>query len=308
MIGVRTLLRRLWERLRPEAPLPADRAAAVREYWTRRNVTQHKRFASAEESLAYFAWRGDQYFGYLERMPVTGQDGKVVLDYGCGPGHDLVGFGVYSRPQKLIACDVSSSSLDEARERVALHGIACDFHLLPESGGIPLADASVDYVHCSGVLHHTVDPLAILREFRRVLRPGGSARIMVYNYQSLWMHYYVAFQKMVHEQKYRGLGIRDAFARTTDGESCPIALVYRPEEFVTLAGEAGLTARFTGAAVSAFEASLAAQRFGAIMDLRLREESRRFLAAITLDARGLPMIDGTYAGVDACFELAPGGA
>jgi SAM-dependent methyltransferase len=278
----------------------------VREYWTRRNVTSHKRFASAEDSLAYFAWRGDQYFGYMEQMPVTGQDGKVVLDYGCGPGHDLVGFGVYSRPQKLIACDVSSSSLDEARERLALHRIACEFHLLPETGGIPLADASVDYVHCSGVLHHTVDPLAILREFRRVLRPGGRARIMVYNYQSVWLHYYVAFHKMVYEQKYGGLGIRDAFARTTDGETCPIALVYRPEEFVALATQAGFAARFTGAAVSAFEASLMPQRFAAIIDPRLREESRVFLAALTLDAKGLPVIGGAYAGVDACFVLEPG--
>jgi len=284
---------------------PADGAAAVREYWTRRNVTSHKRFASAEESLAYFAWRGDQYFGYLDLMPVGGQDGKVVLDYGCGPGDDLVGFGVYSRPRQLIACDVSSSSLGEARERLALHGIPCEFHLLPDAGAIPLPDASVDYVHCSGVLHHTADPLAILREFRRVLRPDGRARIMVYNYQSIWLHYYVAYQKVIRERKYRGLDIRDAFARTTDGESCPIALVYRPQEFVALAGEAGLVARFTGAAVSAFEASLAAQRFAAIMDPRLREESRRFLSELTLDRHGLPMIDGTYAGVDGCFALEP---
>jgi SAM-dependent methyltransferase len=305
---MRRLLTRLRDRLRVEPPLPPGRAAAVREYWTRRNVTQHKRFASAQESLAYFAWRGDQYFGYMEQMPVTGQDGNVVLDYGCGPGHDLVGFGVYSKPRRLIACDVSSSSLEEARERLALHGIACELHLLPEAGGVPLPDASVDYVHCSGVLHHTPDPLAILREFRRVLRPGGRARIMVYNYQSLWLHYYVAYQKMLREQKYRGMEIREAFARTTDGESCPIALVFRPEEFIALAREAGFAARFTGAAVSAFEASLAPQRFGAIMDPRLREESRRFLAALTLDARGLPMIDGAYAGVDACFALEPGAA
>ena len=25
-------------------------------------------------------------------MPVSGRDGDIVLDYGCGPGHDLVGF------------------------------------------------------------------------------------------------------------------------------------------------------------------------------------------------------------------------
>ena len=31
-------------------------------------------------------------------MPVNQADGLVVLDYGCGPGNDLVGFGHFSNP------------------------------------------------------------------------------------------------------------------------------------------------------------------------------------------------------------------
>ena len=51
-------------------------------------------------------------------MPVKVYDNKVILDFGCGPDHDLIGFDYYSKPKKLIGSDVSSSSLEEARCRL----------------------------------------------------------------------------------------------------------------------------------------------------------------------------------------------
>src|SRR5262249_9418443 len=168
-------------------PRPHDQTD-VTDYWTRYNVTLNHQFASAEESLAYLRWRNDQYFGYIELMPVTGQDGKVVLDFGCGPGHDLVGFATMSRSARLIGADVSPTSLAEARARLALHHAGCHFVELPGSIELPFDTASIDYVHSSGVLHHLPDTLATLRELRRILRPDGAARIMVYNYDSVWMH------------------------------------------------------------------------------------------------------------------------
>jgi len=281
-------------------------AGTVAGYWTRHNVTQHYRFTSAEESLAYLRWRNDQYFGYEDLMPVTGHDGTSILDYGCGPGHDLVGFGVHSRPRRLVGCDVSRSSLNEAQLRLGLHGINCELTLLdPEAGALPFSDEAFDYVHSSGVLHHTPDPVAILREFRRILRPGGQVRVMVYNYDSIWLHLYVAYQKLVEEDQYPTLSVREAFGKTTDGEDCPIALVYKPGEFIGMAERAGFAGEFLGAAISVFEASLMPLRFRAIMNQRLPEEHRSFLTALQLDSQGLPKVRGHYAGVDGCYLLLP---
>ena len=84
------------------------------EYWTQHNVTSHEQYESRQASLEYFHWRNDQYFNYIELMPVHEQDHKNVLDYGCGPGNDLVGFGEYSKPRRLVGVDVSSTSLDQA--------------------------------------------------------------------------------------------------------------------------------------------------------------------------------------------------
>jgi SAM-dependent methyltransferase len=275
-------------------------------YWTGHNVTNHLQFANAEQSLEYFDWRNDQYPGYIDLMPVTGQDGKVVLDYGCGPGNDLVGFGHFSRPARLIGMDISSSSLRESANRLALHGIKAELiHLQESAARLALEDRSVDYIHSSGVVQCTEDPAKVLREMRRVIKPTGKCRIMIYNYQSIWVHLYVAYLICIKEGKYPGMDIRAAFARTTDGEDCPISRAYKPEEFCQLAAECGFRGRYLGAAVSLIEMSMLPQRFEACQRMELAREHRKFLLALTLDARGYPLFENHYAGIDGCFELLP---
>lgn len=293
-----SLVRRLTKR--DAAP---SRIVSVSEYWNRHNVTNHRSFASADESLQYFHWRNSQYANYLALMPVAGFDGKRVLDYGCGPGHDLVGFGVYSRASRLAGVDVSASSVGEARARVALHGIDAAIERIEPAQRLPFEDGSFDHVHSSGVLHHVDDLAFALREIRRVLRPGGTMNVMVYNYDSVWTHLWVAYHRTIVQGRYAGLPLREQFARSTDGDDCPIARCYRPPEFIAVANAAGFEAVFAGAAVSMHELSLLPSRFAAIMDLRLPEESRRFLESLEFDRQMLPLSRGQHAGVDAVYHL-----
>ncbi len=278
------------------------------QYWSDVNVTAHQGFPSAEASLEYFHWRNSQYHHYIELMPVTGQDGKAVLDYGCGPGNDLVGFAVYSKPSRLIGMDISLRSVAEAKSRVALHSDAAEVIPIIEQDGnrIPLDDASIDYIHSSGVIHHATDPAQVLREFRRVVKPSGKCRVMVYNYDSIWLHLYVAYRKIHQENAFPGMGLRTAFAKTTDGYLCPIARVYRPQEFIDLVEPCGFRCRYLGAAVSLFETWLQQQeRIESLGKIEFPREHREFLLALTFDNQGFPMYNGTYAGLDACFELTP---
>lgn len=274
------------------------------QYWTGHNVTLHHQFSNASESLEYFHWRNDQYFNYINLMPVSGQDGKSVLDYGCGPGHDLVGFGVFSKPQRLVGIDLSPSSLAEAKHRLGVHGINVELiQLKPGDTRLPLDDNSFDYIHSSGVLHHTPDPAGLLREFSRILKPGGVARTMVYNYDSLWVHLYVAYHRTILQNLYAEENIRDQFRRSTDGEDCPISNCYRPAEWMSLCDQAGFHVEFTGAAVSMHEMSLLSSRYVAVQDRRLRAESRKFLLELHFDELGYPLWNGQYAGIDACYLL-----
>src|SRR5207253_327548 len=67
------------------------------------------------------------------------------------------------------------------------------------SAALPIETECVDYVHSSGVLHHTPNEKEILKDLHRILKKGGMARIMMYNYDSLYAMLYVGYsQKVVH--------------------------------------------------------------------------------------------------------------
>lgn len=271
-------------------------------YWTQYNVTQHHNFKSVEDSLNYLQYRNSQYPHYIELMPQKDLDNKVILDYGCGPGHDLVGFALYSQPARLIGMDVSSTSINEAKARLQLHDKTAEFfQISSQAEPLPLDDSSVDYIHCSGVLMLVPDPVKLLKEFRRLLKPGGEFRIMIYNRDSLWFHLYLAYVVVIEHGLYTNMTLEEAFGRTTDGENCPLVRVWSPAEMIKLAAEAQLTCEFIGAAPSLWEMNIAPRRFEALMDSRLNTESRAFLQKIRIDDRGIPWVDGNIAGVDGCF-------
>lgn len=279
--------------------------ARVGDYWNRHNVTRHKQFSTRQASLDHFVWRCAQYPGYLELMPVAGHDGKRILDYGCGPGHDLVGFLEYSKPARLVGADVSASSLNEARARLALHQGRVDLTKLdPESSKLPFEDGAFDLIHSSGVLHHVPDLAAALQELYRVLAPGGHMQVMVYHYQSLWLHLYVGhFLRHRYHQLPIELPIREAFARSTDGPFCPVANCYTAEEFAAEAASAGFDVRQRGVACAKYELELFSHALQpALEDTRLEAEHRDFLKALTVE-HGVPMYEGMPAGVDLVMEL-----
>jgi ubiquinone/menaquinone biosynthesis C-methylase UbiE len=293
-------------RLRSAAPV-APKAHSVESYWTGHNVTAHYGFKDVADSLDYLHWRDAQYYGYADLMPTAGFDGLSILDFGCGPGHDLVGFGVFSKPSRLTGIDVSPTSLAQAQSRLGLHGISADLHRVDvQQQSLPIPDGSIDLVHCSGVLHHMADPGRALREFRRVLKPGGTAQIMVYNRQSLFYHLYVPYVLQIEEGKLSGLSRDDAFRGSTDGPDCPISRAYRQEEFQGLADPFGFELVSYGVAVSASEMIQLPKRHMAMLDRRLPRESREFLSGLRFDDRGLPLANGQHAGIDGCYRFRAG--
>ena len=147
-------------------------------------------------------WRFQQYPMFRELTGLWGDhDGQTVLDFGCGPGNDLVGFALHTGAERIIGIDVSDAALSLAADRLALHRIDPGrVELIQASDSdveIPLPGDSVDHVQSQGVVHHMSDPDAALRELHRVLRPGGTGCVMVYNRDSVWFHLWVAYERMV---------------------------------------------------------------------------------------------------------------
>ena len=306
-----SILNRIANKLKKTVNNPGDQSNSSKseqtptDYWTEHNVTLHKTFASKQESLDYLAWRVDQYPFYEKLMPCNSFDNKVILDYGCGPGHDVVGFQEYSDPTKIIAMDVSSASLAEAKDRIKLHKNSekVEVILIEEKNQIPLKDGSVDYIHSSGVLHHTPDPVKILNDFHRILKPGGFCRIMVYNYNSIWAHLYVPFYLQILKGVHTGLSFKEAFKKSTDGENCPISNCYKPEEFIALCNQANFKAKFVGSAMSMTEMQILTTRFDAMLNLEIKREHRDFLKELVFNEYQHPIYKENIAGIVGVYEL-----
>lgn len=100
--------------------------------------------------------------------------GLDIAEVGSGGGHVLRMFP----DARLTAIDVSSVFLETAKKN--LRGYDVRF-VKGELSHLSLPAASFDRVICTEVLEHTKDPVAVLKEIHRLVRPGGVAVITVPN-------------------------------------------------------------------------------------------------------------------------------
>lgn len=286
----------------------ASGETAVDTYWTGHTVHSAP-FTSALESRRYLKKRSALYPFFEQLMDLYGKhEGEVVLDYGCGPGDDVTGYLLFSKAAKVIGIDVSETALDLLRRRLALHGVnprRVELMRISDSlGRIPLPDASIDWLHCGGVLHHTTHPHEIVKEFARVMKPGAQGRLMLYNRESVWYHVWIAYAQIVVNEAYPGLDADQAFTKSTDGPDCPVSDAWAPRRVLEMIAEAGLEGTFRGGYLSVDELEWWS-RYGqaARSDPRLGEEHRRFASAVTLDAAGHPMLEGKSAGIGGVYTI-----
>ena len=142
------------------------------EFWSKNQVGGP--YSTRQDSSQALVERANLYPALGKLMP-TIQEGKTVLDYGCGPGHDTLLFCLNGAGH-VFYYDISPLAREIVDMRLELHGLA-DRASPVDHPWIPM----VDYIHCAGVLHHTEDPLGILKDFRRLLKNGGECRVMVYD-------------------------------------------------------------------------------------------------------------------------------
>jgi ubiquinone/menaquinone biosynthesis C-methylase UbiE len=294
--------------------LPPVHLAAAAEptdidaYWAGHTV-RAPRFLTRRGSMRFLEWRFSQYPLFREFTGLWGtHHGDVILDHGCGPGNDLTGLALYSGARRLIGVDVSEQALTVASQRLALHDVPPErvelLRVSDADSALPLEGNSVDYALSLGVLHHTSDPAAELREIYRVLKSGGRACVMVYNRNSVWFHLYTAYERMVRDGAFAGLDVHEAFARNTDGPECPISRSYEAADFIELCRAAGFEATFVGGYLSRRELrSLKESWATAIADERLDGWHTRLLRALTFDADGFPMHEGYHAGIGGVYHL-----
>ena len=104
--------------------------------------------------------------------------GLRVLEIGCGMGTDGAQFAKAGAIYTGI--DLTDAAVELARKRFQVSGLKGEFHVA-DAERLDFPDASFDLVYSHGVLHHTPDIEAAVREIHRVLKPGGRAMVMLYH-------------------------------------------------------------------------------------------------------------------------------
>ncbi|QQO36583.1 class I SAM-dependent methyltransferase [Bradyrhizobium diazoefficiens] len=117
---------------------------------------------------------------------------QAVLEIGVGMGADHEQWA-RSGPARLCGIDLTPRAVDLTRERLALAHLESELRVA-DGERLPFPDATFDIVYSWGVLHHSADTTQAFKEVARVLKPRGTARIMIYHKWSivgllLWLRY-----------------------------------------------------------------------------------------------------------------------
>lgn len=109
--------------------------------------------------------------------------GARLVEIGCGMGTDLLQFA--RGGAQCTGVDLTPRSIEISRLHFALYQMRADFALC-DAENLPFADESCDVVYSNGVLHHTPGTEQAIREVHRILRPGGTAKVMLYHRHSFY--------------------------------------------------------------------------------------------------------------------------
>ncbi len=113
--------------------------------------------------------------------------GKRVLEIGCGMGAHASVFA--NSGALLTAIDITQRAVDVTNARFSLFGSTNAMAIRVDAENMPFPDEYFDFVWSWGVIHHSADTEAIVREIHRVMKPNAEVKVMIYHKNST--RYYV---------------------------------------------------------------------------------------------------------------------
>lgn len=113
--------------------------------------------------------------------PLSDDGAPEVLVAGCGTGGDAVAFAQQFRGARVLAVDLSLSSLSYAKRKTRELGLANIDYAQADILELGAIGRTFDVIQSVGVLHHLADPFEGWRILLSLLRPGGFMCLGLYS-------------------------------------------------------------------------------------------------------------------------------
>src|SRR5580658_1418141 len=114
----------------------------------------------------------------FDRIMPDDLHGQRVLEVGCGMG--LHCLELARRGAQVHAVDLTDGAVEATRARMKEFSLDAEIRCA-DAESLPYDSRTFDFVWSWGVIHHSARTARIVREIRRVLKPDGGCRVMVYN-------------------------------------------------------------------------------------------------------------------------------
>lgn len=128
------------------------------------------RFRSEYDYAVFEYWRSAKVLAHLERAGITTFD--RVLDAGCGGGGMCVSFAEEAR--FVVGIEPGDRFRDVGTRLATEKGVTNVTFTYADGTALPFGDGTFDLILSHSVIEHVANPLAYLREARRVLAPRGA--------------------------------------------------------------------------------------------------------------------------------------
>jgi ubiquinone/menaquinone biosynthesis C-methylase UbiE len=251
--------------------------ATVHDFWNT-NPCQSDLSDTAERRQYFDEISKRRYHGREWHVPIVANfpayRGKEVLEIGCSIATDGLEFA--RAGANYTGVDLTPHSIELAEERFRIFNVPGNF-VVANAEELPFPDNSFDHIYSFGVIHHAPHPEKIAAQMHRVLRPGGTFTVMLYNRNSINYYAEIMFLRKIFRlcllpkhmprlisaltgfDRWKLEGHRDILVKrghmtkqdwisiNTDGPFCPLARVYNYKETAELFKD------FTGVRQEAWE-------------------------------------------------------
>jgi ubiquinone/menaquinone biosynthesis C-methylase UbiE len=143
----------------------------------RMDRTARNRFPESAWFWDHYETASRQIVGFCEPHGVQ-LGGIEVADVGCGDGIMALGLAHRARPRAVVGFDVVPTNVDALAERARRERVAeplpsaLEFRQSTQTE-LPAADGSFDFVYSWSAFEHIAEPVRMLQEIRRIVRPTG---------------------------------------------------------------------------------------------------------------------------------------